>query len=134
MHLVDKMVVTNPTVLCAVMGATLLVLLLLIGVSLAIAAANKSKGVSTCRGGDGAFTLAEAQDVAKTLDIDWNGVPYTANDLRRGMNVELEHGCADAQTNVTGDDPVQTAKIALAHLNESPRYYDFLEDMERKFQ
>lgn len=36
------------------------------------------------------------------------------------MDVELEHGLIDPQTSVTGDDPVMTGKIALAHLNEFP--------------
>ena len=33
-------------------------------------------------------------------------------------------------TNVTGDDPITTGKIALAHLNEFPDYYTRLEAME----
>ena len=35
------------------------------------------------------------------------------------MNLELEHGRHNLLTNVTDDDPQVTAKIALAHLNES---------------
>jgi len=31
---------------------------------------------------------------------------------------ELEHGLHDPSTDVTGDDPIRTGKIALAHLNE----------------
>lgn len=46
------------------------------------------------------------------------------------MDVELEHGAVDQSTNVTNDDPVMTGKIALAHLNEIPDYYDHLEKME----
>jgi hypothetical protein len=46
------------------------------------------------------------------------------------MEVELEHGLQDALTNVTDDDPIVTAKIALAHLNEFPDYYARLERME----
>ena len=38
----------------------------------------------------------------------------------------------DASTDVTGDDPIVTAKIALAHLNEFPDYYTRLEAMEEK--
>jgi len=34
-------------------------------------------------------------------------------------------------TNVTGDDPFLTGKIALAHLNEFADYYTVLEKMER---
>jgi hypothetical protein len=33
---------------------------------------------------------------------------------------------------VTGDDPILTGKIALAHLNEFADYYIRLEKMERK--
>jgi hypothetical protein len=33
-------------------------------------------------------------------------------------------------TNVTGDDPVFTGKIALAHLKEFPDYYTRLDRME----
>jgi len=46
------------------------------------------------------------------------------------MDVELEHGTIDPLTNVTNDDPLMTGKIALAHLNEFPDYYDRLEKME----
>ena len=35
-------------------------------------------------------------------------------------------------TNVTGDDPVVTGKIALAHLNEFPDYYTRLDRMEEE--
>ena len=46
------------------------------------------------------------------------------------MDVELEHGLHDPETNVTNDDAVTTGKIALAHLNEFPDYYTRLEKME----
>jgi len=49
-----------------------------------------------------------------------------------GMDVELEHGKIDELTNVTNDDPLLTGKIALAHLNEFPDYYDRLETMENE--
>jgi hypothetical protein len=48
------------------------------------------------------------------------------------LDVELEHGLVDPSTNVTGDDPILTGKIALAHLNEFADYYTRLEKMERK--
>lgn len=50
--------------------------------------------------------------------------------MRIGMEVELEHGRRDALTNVTDDDPLLTAKIALAHLREMPDYYVRLAVME----
>lgn len=36
----------------------------------------------------------------------------------------------DAATDVTGDDPIMTGKVALAHLNEIPDYYTRLARME----
>ena len=47
-----------------------------------------------------------------------------------GLDVELEHGKRDPNTNVTQDDEVLTGKIALAHLNEFPDYYTRLQKME----
>jgi hypothetical protein len=46
------------------------------------------------------------------------------------MDVELEHGTQDPDTNVTDDDVLITAKIARAHLNEFPDYYTRLAAME----
>jgi hypothetical protein len=48
------------------------------------------------------------------------------------MNVELEHGTRFPDLDVSGDDPVITLKIALAHLREFPDYYERLEVMERE--
>lgn len=48
------------------------------------------------------------------------------------MEVELEHGARDPQTNVTDDDLVSTGKIALAHMKEFPDYYDRLDRMEKE--
>ena len=74
-----------------------------------------------------------AAKIGEEIGIDWSMVPYTPSDLVDGMIVELEHGKVDPLTDVTSDDPVLTAKIALAHLNESPRYYILLEEMEKNF-
>ena len=49
-----------------------------------------------------------------------------------GMDVEIEHGNGNPVTNVTNDDPLITAKIALAHLNEFPDYYIRLKKMENE--
>ena len=40
-----------------------------------------------------------------------------------GMTAELEHGTAHPDTNITNDDPVLTAKLAVSHLRVSPSYY-----------
>jgi len=50
--------------------------------------------------------------------------------LRIGMEGELEHSRRDPLTNVTDDDPLMTAQIALAHLRELPDYYTRLALME----
>lgn len=49
-----------------------------------------------------------------------------------GLDVELEHGLIDPSTDVTGDDPLLTGKIALAHLNEFADYYTRLDKMEQQ--
>lgn len=64
------------------------------------------------------------------LGITWK--EFDLEQFRRGMVVELEHGFRDPATNVTDDDLLLTAKIALAHLNEFPDYYDRLEEMEEE--
>jgi Protein of unknown function (DUF5661) len=76
------------------------------------------------------FTADEARTIGEQLGIDWATSPFDVDQLRRGMNVELEHGLHDLLTNVSNDDPRLTAKIALAHLNEFPDYYTRLERME----
>lgn len=70
------------------------------------------------------FTIKQASEAAKALGVNFDTVDYTVEDFLRGMNVELEHGTVATVTNLTDDDPVKTAKVALAHLNETPRYYD----------
>ena len=74
------------------------------------------------------FTTEEALVVGEKLGITWD--EFDVEQFRRGMGVELEHGCVDALTNVTADDPLLTGKIALAHLNEFPDYYTRLHEME----
>lgn len=69
------------------------------------------------------FTLADAQEIAAKLGIDFSKAGYTPEEYLEGMNIELEHGLVDPETNVTNDDPLMTGKIALAHLNEVPFYY-----------
>jgi hypothetical protein len=76
------------------------------------------------------FTSSEALDIATRLGLDLAAEPFTLDEFRRGMDVELEHGQRDPATNVTGDDPLTTGKIALAHLREMPDYYTRLAIME----
>lgn len=76
------------------------------------------------------FTNDDAKRVGEELGLTWE--KFDVDQFRRGMDVELEHGLVDPHTNVTNDDEVMTGKIALAHLNEFPDYYDRLEKMEKE--
>ena len=80
------------------------------------------------------FTTEEARRIGEQIGIDWSSAPFDVEQFRAGLDVELEHGTHDPQTNVTGDDPMLTGKIALAHLNEFPDYYTRLEAMEEQAQ
>lgn len=70
------------------------------------------------------FTSEQAKDMAEKLNVDFQTAGFTLEEFLEGMNIELEHGTVDTATNVTNDDPLITAKIAMAHLNESPLYYN----------
>ena len=74
------------------------------------------------------FTSDQAKEIGDKLGIDWSR--FTVKQFHMGMEVELEHGLRSPATNVTGDDPPITGKIALAHLNEFADYYTRLEKME----
>lgn len=76
------------------------------------------------------FTAEEAKQIGEQLGVDWN--KFDAEQFRKGMDVELEHGAREALTNVSNDDPLITGKIALAHLNEFADYYDRLDKLEEE--
>lgn len=70
----------------------------------------------------------EAKRVGALLGVDWKKVDL--EQFRRGLEVELEHGARDPETNVTNDDMTLTGKIAWAHLKEFPDYYTRLDKLE----
>lgn len=77
------------------------------------------------------FSAEQAREVGEQIGIQWDEVEFDSEQLAHGMEVELEHGSALGDgTNITSDDPEQTAKIAWAHLLESPDYYTMLATME----
>lgn len=76
------------------------------------------------------FSAEEARKIGEQIGINWS--VFDVEQFRRGMDVELEHGTCDSNTNVTSDDPLTTGRIALAHLNEFPDYYDRLDKMEKE--
>jgi len=76
------------------------------------------------------ISARKARKIGEELGVDWTRIEL--EELRRGMEVELEHGRRDPATDVTGDDLLLTGKIALAHLNEFPDYYVRLARMEEE--
>ena len=76
------------------------------------------------------FTNEDAKEIGEKLGITWN--KFDIEQFRMGMDVELEHGTVDSNTNVSNDDPLVSGKIALAHLNEFPDYYTRLDKMEEE--
>lgn len=75
---------------------------------------------------------AEIKKLAIRFKIKDNGIPY--GQFKKGISVEREHGPKNggvsSKTNVTGGSLLKTAKIAFAHLKESPGYYRALSRME----
>ena len=74
------------------------------------------------------FTQDGARAIGDQMGVDWK--IYNIEEFCMGLKIELEHGAHVPQTNVTGDDPIMTGKIALAHLKEIPDYYTRLQKME----
>jgi hypothetical protein len=74
------------------------------------------------------ISTEEAERLGGTLGVDWTKIP--GEQFRRGLEVELEHGAHDPDTNVTDDDMTVTGKIAWAHLKEFPDYYTRLDKLE----
>jgi hypothetical protein len=75
------------------------------------------------------FSEIDAKKIGDTLKIDWKAV--SLDQFTKGLNVELEHGSRDPQTNVTDNDGKLTGEIAWAHLKEFPDYYTRLAKMEK---
>ncbi len=76
------------------------------------------------------FTAIQAKDIGDKIGIDWS--KFDLEQFRMGLEVEMEHGAHDPQTDVTNDDLVMTGKIALAHLKEISDYYTRLKKMEEE--
>jgi hypothetical protein len=76
------------------------------------------------------FSDDQARAIGEAIGIDWATSRFDVAEFRRGLEVELEHGRRDPATNVSDDDEATTGKIARAHLNEFPDYYQRLAKME----
>lgn len=72
-----------------------------------------------------------AKKLAKEFKLNLEIIPL--EEWKDGLNIELEHGKKVSKlTNITNNDIYLTAKIAIAHLIEDPRYYKYLKQMETK--
>jgi len=83
------------------------------------------------------ITTEKARELAEKFSLNLDVIPL--QEWKRGIEVELEHGIQSApmekmigKTNVTNDDLVVTAMIALAHIIEFPDYYYRLDQMEKQ--
>jgi len=76
------------------------------------------------------FTRDQARAIATELEIDFSALGCDLVQFLMGLGVELEHGPRDTGTDVSGNDPIVTGKIALAHLTEFPDYYTRLAILE----
>ena len=68
------------------------------------------------------YNLNDALYASKVLGIDFS--KFSKEEFLEGINIESEHGKINEVTNVTDDDLIKTSKIAFAHLNEFPNYYN----------
>ena len=55
--------------------------------------------------------------------VGGEALAISSEDFRDGLEVELEHGFAFSDANVTNNHPILTGKIVLAHLKETLDYY-----------
>jgi hypothetical protein len=77
-----------------------------------------------------AFSLDEAADAAGQLGTDLDDVSFDLEELRLGMDVELEDISRDPESAFARADPLLVAKVALGHLHERSDYYTRLARME----
>lgn len=68
------------------------------------------------------YSVLDIFNTAVFLGVSFHG--FSMIDLVTGVDIEMEHGLVNPETNVTNDNLVITMKIALAHLNEFPNYYN----------
>lgn len=68
------------------------------------------------------YNINDAIYVSEILNISFD--KFSIEEFLDGINIEAEHGSINEETNVTNDDLITTSKIALAHLNEYPNYYN----------
>lgn len=74
------------------------------------------------------ISLEESKIVQQAVGSEALMIP--AEEFKKGLEVELEHGIQFPDANVTNNHPVLTGMIVLAHLKEMLDYYMRLEVAE----
>jgi len=69
-------------------------------------------------------TSKEGKAILRALEI--RGMRIDPEQFRKGLEVELEHGTAFRDANVTNNHPLLTGKIVVAHMKETLDYYQRL--------
>lgn len=71
------------------------------------------------------LTGSDIVEVAEILGIDFATAPYSVEDLRLGMEVELElgHDCTPSLVDAADEDLVQIGIAAASHLQDQSDYY-----------
>lgn len=76
------------------------------------------------------ITKKQAERLGKKFKINFDIISF--DEWIIGLNIELEHGTKFKISNITNNGLDITAKIAIAHLIEDPRYYHYLSKLEAK--
>lgn len=76
------------------------------------------------------FSVEQAKKIGEEIGVDWNTSAFPVEEFRIGLEVEMEHGSHDPETNVINNDASLGGKIAWAHLKEIKDYYTRLVKME----
>jgi hypothetical protein len=74
------------------------------------------------------ISVEEALSIGTQLKVDWTKIAL--EQLRHGVEVELEHGLHDPEAIVTHKDLLLMGNIAWAHLKEIRDYYTWFERLQ----
>ena len=90
-------------------------------------AMGENKGEKVAAGA----TPQGAKEIGKQIGINWTTSKFPVSQLKKGIDVEREHGNAlGSEVDVGGDSDTVAARIAWAHLKEIPNYYTRLAKTE----
>jgi len=81
---------------------------------------------------DGSVDKREAELIRLVIGGETLDIPLA--EFKSGLEIELEHGVRFPEANVSGNHPIATGRIVLAHLKESLDYYLRLECMELEME